>query len=314
MKSSRKPTSPSPTNRNSSSRAEARRRRPREQRGHGVAEHHRARMITTPPMVGVPRLVWWRGRAVVADQLAVAALATSSGSRRGVPSRVTSSARPPPSRIALIAASSRAVTVSGRAARVARPRSRPAAARRLDQHDVPRASSPAAARRGLVVGHQHRLLAPRPRSRSGAASCDRRVPPSPTTTSRSTPSRDGQPADRVVLGVGRVAELEHLAEHRHRCGAPRPRPSRPAPAARPHRVGVGVVGVVDDHARRRGARAPPSASGDAGCAVAEQRAATSASGMPSASGHRGGGGAFSTWCSPVSRSRTGTDPAAVCEA
>ena len=54
----------------------------------------------------------------------------------------------------------------------------------------------------------------------------------------------GQSAHLLVLGGGRRAELEHLAEH-----GPGPPPARHRRQRRqrgPHRVGVGVVGVVDD--------------------------------------------------------------------
>jgi hypothetical protein len=57
----------------------------------------------------------------------------------------------------------------------------------------------------------------------------------------------GQPADGVVLGLGGVPELAHLAEDGHRAGRP---PTAADGGERleggPHRVGVRVVGVVDD--------------------------------------------------------------------
>ena len=58
-------------------------------------------------------------------------------------------------------------------------------------------------------------------------------------------SRTDEPTDPVVLLAGVLAELGHLAEHGD--GAmPRVRHLREGLQRRRHRVGTGVVGVVDD--------------------------------------------------------------------
>ena len=138
------------------------------------------------------------------------------------------------------------------------------AARRLDQHDVALAEArPQEVERGLAVAGMQDLRRREPRipwrrPQSPSAS-------SPTTTSRSTTPAAAAPTSRWPA-TWRVAQLEHLAEHRH------------APAGQPgeqverggHRAGRRVVAVVEDrHAagadqlpamRRRPAAARPRRS------------------------------------------------------
>ena len=70
--------------------------------------------------------------------------------------------------------------------------------------------------------------------------------PAPTTTTWSIPSSSGQRPDRAVLLLRASAELEHRAQHRDR--APTRALAHPGERLQgsPHRVGVGVVGVVHD--------------------------------------------------------------------
>ena len=104
-------------------------------------------------------------------------------------------------------------------------RSSPSRARGLDQHDVagPRARAQQRDRR-VGVGRRRMDSSPHEPSWPGAevhgtgalADDDQSVDVQP----------HGEPPDRVVLGVGVVAELEHLPEHGPACAGPPP--SRPS--------------------------------------------------------------------------------------
>ena len=96
---------------------------------------------------------------------------------------------------------------------------------------------------------------PRPRSRrrrprrptipAPTASRNIRRAPAPTTTMRWMPRRTASRPDAVVLLLGVLAELAHRAEHRDRALA-RAGDLGEGAQRRRHRVGTGVVGVVDD--------------------------------------------------------------------
>ena len=283
MKSSRKPTRPSPTNRKSSSSAEADGRRPGDQLGRRSSRRTVARMMTRPPMVGVPRLVWWRGRAVVADLLAVAPCVTAAVIATRVPSSEMSRESPPPNRIALMAWS--LLRRSGPVGRAARRRRTSSAAPR---DALTRTTSPAA-----TFSRSHASASSRP-----AVATATPVQPAP----RAAPS---------AMAAGRRADRDqHVdAERRPRRRPPR-RCSRRASARRArasrrarrrcagrcappiagqrlergaHRVGVGVVGVVDDDQAVGALVRAPSASGDGRPRRGQRRRRPRPSGSPTAS-------------------------------
>ena len=93
-----------------------------------------------------------------------------------------------------------------------------------------------------------------PRGTSGAR-------PAPTTTMRWMPSRTASRPDPVVLLLGVLAELAHRAEHRDGALAGTG-DLREGAQRRRHRVGAGVVGVVDDAHPVRAERLHAPALGD----------------------------------------------------
>ncbi len=107
-------------------------------------------------------------------------------------------------------------------------------------------------------------------------------------------------------GAGLVALLGHPAQHRPCApGAPAERGECRQRGA--HRLGVGVVGVVDD---RDAVRPSVTSIRHFEAGTAALRAAATPSGVPpSSSATAAAASALPTWCSPTSRSATGARPA-----
>ena len=118
--------------------------------------------------------------------------------------------------------------------------------RRLHEHDDrPARSSPTQeSYASSAVANEHRLPVPRALEIGGevhAAGAAR-----PTTTSLRDAEPHGEQADAVVLLVGVLAELAHLAEHGDRALRRAPTICASVLQRGGHRVGARVVGVVDD--------------------------------------------------------------------
>ena len=214
-----------------------------------------------------------------------------------VPISVKISARPPASRTLSSAALLRPMQHGLRPTLLAGRRR----AGRLHQHHVARAAARrAASATAASTSATSTDSSPHEPSRLRRVRSPRAA--SPTTTSWSTPSRTASlptascssrptsPSSRISPSTATV-----------RAAAPG-RADRGQRLERgPHRVGVGVVGVVDDGHPVGAVVRPPSASGDSG----RRRASAlgdSSSGMPERERDRGRGRGVGAWCSPTSRS------------
>ena len=156
-------------------------------------------------------------------------------------------------------------------------------------------------RRASASGHVHRLpRRPDPRARAPSASRPRR--PAPTDDELVDAEPDGEPADRVVLGVATRRRARASRRAPPRSGAPPAHAPRARVERGAHRLGVGVVGVVDDgHAvGALGDLHPPAAArprrGQSAAATCVERHARARAATAAAAS------AFATWCSPCSRS------------
>ena len=169
--------------------------------------------------------------------------------------------------------------------------------RSLDQHDIP----------GRELGAQQGARPRRRRARARDSSP--RAPPArrrrrgclPRRARRRRAGRHPTAAARARVAScsarGRRPELGHLPRAPP---DPPPAPARPTTSGLergPHRLGVGVVGVVDDgHAVGAvGDLHPPAAARRRRPTAA---AATASSGRPSASAAAAAASALATWCSP----------------
>ena len=96
----------------------------------------------------------------------------------------------------------------------------------------------------VVVGDEHRLLPPGAFEAGAQVDRPRRFTHHHELGDVET---HGQSANSVVLLAAGLAQLAHLAEHRDGAGvwSAAPRDGRERLERGPHRVGVGVVGVVD---------------------------------------------------------------------
>ena len=160
-------------------------------------------MMTAPPIVGVPRLVWWRGRAVVADQLAVApAPEGRDRDRRREQRHHESDQRRRPGRSSSRSARRRSLPPSRTPCTSSASATRHSAqsVRRLDQHDVGGpAERPLRARPAIPASGANSSVPVQPRD-SAARRRRSRCALSPTTTRWSMPTRGGMAADRRHAG------------------------------------------------------------------------------------------------------------------
>ena len=200
-------------------------------------------------MVGVPRLVWCERRAVVADQLAVAAGGPAAGSRAGCRTAIRTSATDAATRIWLM----RARAAGRRRASACATRSRPRRPGRLHQHDVSRAQLAArsSVERRVRVGHVRPTPHPTNPSRP-RAEVQARARLARRRRAGRRPSRTASRPTASCSSARAGAELDASRRAPPRYARP-PRPiARQRLQRGPHGVGVGVVGVVDDrHAVRR---------------------------------------------------------------
>ncbi len=249
MKSSRKPTEPSPTNRNEQQQRRRGRRGAGDQLGQEVAED--ARQHDDQPAHGRgAALDVVAGRAVVADQLAVAALGQYPDREPGADEGEDQGETACEQDRSHLSGSSRSSDASRRLDDPLECR----AARGLDEDHVGRPDSLAQQVHRLVhvLRVEWRRPTPSPPRRS-------RRPRGRPRRGRRCRARPRGARPRVLLRGG-VAELAHLAEDGDRAGAGTAPDAGQGRERSAHRVGVGVVGVVDHADVRRAARAAPSAT------------------------------------------------------
>ena len=244
---------PQPTNRKSSSIAEARRGVEGDQLGEEVAQH-RGQHDHDAAHGGGAALGVVAGRTVVADLLAVAEVGERADRHPGAEQREeecqTTAQQDRSHRLRSPSCSSPSATTSRAAPRDALTSTTSSAAT-FSRTQVSASSRPAVA---------HRLAPPARRARGRPRPAAARA--RPTTTRTSTPASAAWRPDVAVGRTGAVAELEHLAQHRRRCGPARWRADLDQRVDRgDHRGGVGVVGVVDDDQAVAAVGGPPSASG-----------------------------------------------------
>ena len=193
-----------------------------------------APMMTTPPMVGVPRLV----KCAVGPSCRMNwpyCLCTRNRMNRGVPSSAMSIARPPEIRTALIG-------------RPPRPAGRPASRGPAPYDDFTSTTSPgrsSLSRNAVATARSSASTTSSPHEPSWLAPSRMARAPSPTTIVRPMLSRTHRRPIASCASRASGAELEHLAEHRDRAPVP-PGQDGQRLERGAHRVRVGVVGVVDD--------------------------------------------------------------------